>query len=426
MRALWSSLREDHLVRNSAFIVLTNAAMAGFGFVFWLLAARLYPADDVGLATTLVTATILLSYASLLGFNSTLVQRLPTSTRGGEEISGAVALVVPFAAVLALGYVLLLPEAVPEFGFVRAHPWHVLAFVLGTATAAASLLTDAVFIAHRKAEVNLLTDGFVQGGLRVLLPLLLVGLGAMGLYDATAGASTVAVLVSIVIMGRRFGYRLSPRVAPIRGQGILRLSASNYVANLVTMVPVLMLPLVVVHAHGAAAGGYYYIAIQVANLLYSVALAMAQSTLAEGSHHGASFSTLARRSGVLQVCVLVPGGLVVAAASSLLLGVFGPGYQQHGRMTLVVFALAAPAVGLNYWTSALLRLVGRQAQLVASNVVYTAVTVGAALLWVDRGLPWVALAWLVGNLVSGAYGLAALLLGSHDVGLRRAVAVPAG
>jgi O-antigen/teichoic acid export membrane protein len=409
LRAAMGAWRRDHLVRNSIYIVLSNATMGLFGFGFWLIGARLFTTTQVGLATTLVTATILIGYASLLGFNSTLVQSLPRSRCQDEEISSAVVLVFPFAALLSLAYLLVLPEFVPAFAFVRSNPLHVAVFVLGTAFAAVNLLTDSVFIAHRAAQFNLIADGLVQSGLRLLLPVTMVSLGAMGIYYATGIASFVAVLVSLWLMRRYFGHRLQLRASWAVLRGFLRSSAANYVANVLTMVPILVLPLVVVHGLGAPSGGYYYISIQIANLLYSVALAVAQSMLAEGSQHGASFGALARRSGLIQLYVLVPGGVLMALLAPFILLIFGRSYSDNGTTALVVFALSAPIVGLNFWTSSLLRLRGQLGALIGSNLVYTVSMCALAALWVDKGLGWVAGAWLLGNLLSGAFGVAALL-----------------
>lgn len=41
----------DPLYKNSVFMMLSSVTNAGFGFFFWMIAARLYSAEDVGLAS---------------------------------------------------------------------------------------------------------------------------------------------------------------------------------------------------------------------------------------------------------------------------------------------------------------------------------------------------------------------------------------
>ncbi len=51
MHRLIQRLR-DPLYKNSFFIMLSSITNAGFGFFFWMIAARLYSAEDVGLIST--------------------------------------------------------------------------------------------------------------------------------------------------------------------------------------------------------------------------------------------------------------------------------------------------------------------------------------------------------------------------------------
>lgn len=404
-----AALRHDHLMRNALFILLSNATMGAFGFGFWLIGARLFSTSDVGLATTLVTATILISYASLLGFNSTFVRLLPTSVHRDDEISTGLLLTFVSATGLSVLYVVVVPQFVPQLGFVRSSPAYVIGFIATTAFSCVNLLTDAIFIAYRSAHFNMIVDGVVQSGLRMALPVLFVGLGAFGIYAASGIAAFAAVALSVLLLVTRFGYRPRLVVSLDVLRRVLRYSAANYTSNLLAMVPILLLPLLVVHRLGAAPGGYFYIAYQIANLLFAVGMAIGQSLFAEGSQRDASFASLVRRSGIAQLVVVVPGAAVLMASAPWILGIFGAGYRSHATATLVVFAASAPAVALNFWTTSLLRIRDRLAPLIWSNVVYAAVVCGLAAVWVDGGLVWTAVAWLIGNLVSGLYGVAALL-----------------
>jgi len=46
----------DPLYRNSLFMAFTSVFNAGCGFFFWMIAARLYTVEQVGLATALISA----------------------------------------------------------------------------------------------------------------------------------------------------------------------------------------------------------------------------------------------------------------------------------------------------------------------------------------------------------------------------------
>ena len=43
---------KDPLYKNSFFIMLTTITNSGFGFIFWMIAAKFYPKEDVGISPT--------------------------------------------------------------------------------------------------------------------------------------------------------------------------------------------------------------------------------------------------------------------------------------------------------------------------------------------------------------------------------------
>ena len=62
----------DPLYKNSFFIMLTSISNAGFGFAFWMLAAKFYP-KDVGVATALISSIALLAGISMLGLDYSII-----------------------------------------------------------------------------------------------------------------------------------------------------------------------------------------------------------------------------------------------------------------------------------------------------------------------------------------------------------------
>jgi O-antigen/teichoic acid export membrane protein len=398
-------LRSDHLVRNSFFIMLSTAAMGGFGFLFWLVAARLFTSGQIGVATTLISATILISYLGQFGFDATFVRFLPTSSDRNAEINTGVTLVAGGSLLLALAYILVVPSFVPALRFVRSSPLYAAGFVVFTALGSLNLVTDAVFIAYRAAKYNFIVDGLIQGLSKLALPVLVVGLGAFGIFTASTGAALVAVIFSIIFLARHFDYRPSIQVSPAVLRHVLTFSGLNYVASLLNVVPVLFVPAIVINARGASEAGYYYVAFQMANLLYAVSFAISASLFSEGSYEDGNLERLAWRAAKDLGLLAVPAVGLLSGGGRWLLLAFGREYSLHAGPALAVLGLAVPAVSLNMWSHVMLRLSRQLGVLVWSNVVLVVVTCGLALLWVHRGLAWVALAGLLGNLAAGVAAL---------------------
>ena len=212
----------DKVLRNSFFLLASTLFMAGLGFVFWVIVARLYSPAEVGLATSLLAASTLIAYVSQLGLNNTMIRfRAPGAAHSGQVTQYCV-LVALAACVIACLYLVGLQWYGRKLLFIEAHPAQLLAFVFFCSCTALTLLTDAVFIAERKAEYTVVTDGLVQSLTKLALPAALVGMGAFGIVAATGAGYAAGVLASFFLMYRKLGLR--PRKP---GPGELAWSASS-------------------------------------------------------------------------------------------------------------------------------------------------------------------------------------------------------
>src|ERR1035437_7011030 len=104
----YNHLSNDSLYRNSIYLMLSTAVMSFFGFFFWIINARLFKPEQVGIATTLISVVTLISSFSLLGLNSAIVRYLPTSERKNKKINTSFTLIVLTSALMALIYLIFI------------------------------------------------------------------------------------------------------------------------------------------------------------------------------------------------------------------------------------------------------------------------------------------------------------------------------
>jgi O-antigen/teichoic acid export membrane protein len=156
---------------------------------------------------------------------------------------------------------------------------------------------------------------------------------------------------------------------------------------------------------GGAETAYLTVVFQIAFVLYGVSFAIGEALFAEGSFDESRLASLLKRSGMLLLTVQLPAVIVVVVVGPLVLGVFGPGYREHGQYLLEIVAIGAIPVALHTWADFALRLLGLMKCLIASGVMCTAVTLGLAQLWGTRGLEWFGWALVAGTLVSGVFGV---------------------
>lgn len=371
-----SGLRDNHMVRNSMWLLLNTGLQAGLGFVFWILAAHVFTTPAVGRATSLLSATTLIAYVALLGIGTTLIRYLPTSDHRNTLITAGLLLVGSFSALLALGYALAAPAFASSIAFLAHRTLFVVGFVFMSTATAINLVTDAVFIAFRRAWVNALVDGGIGGVTRLLLIPVAAGSGAYGLYSASVGGFAAAAIASIILIWTQLHVRprLGGAVAVVRP--LLRFSGANYLGGVFTLAPAFVVPLIVLARLGASAAAYYYVAFQLANLVFAAGYAVSQSFLAEGAHGEEELRILTRRAARILAVLTLPACLVVAVGAPMLLDIFGPSYSSHGTGVLVLMALAAIPVAALNWLVTILRLVRQLVAVAVSNGVYAVVICG--------------------------------------------------
>jgi O-antigen/teichoic acid export membrane protein len=390
------------MMRNSLYLILNSGVQAGLGFAFWIIMTRLFSSADVGRASSLISAMAVISYVALLGLNSTFVRYLPTASNRDGLISVGLLLVAFCGAAIALLYILATPVIAPRLAFVSRHPALAVGFIVLTAAAAVNLLTDAVFVASRKSGYNALVDGGIGGVTKILSGLMLTGTGAYGLFCAYAGGSATAAVASVVLMGVALRCRPSLHRPFQTLRPLLRFSGANYAGNVLIVLPTLLVPLIALDRIGAPAAAYYFVAFQVASLLYSTAYSVEQAFLAEGSHAELDWRELLRRSRRLLMTLCVPACFILVIAAHWVMLVFGAKYSEGGAVSLVILALAAIPIAANNWLWTVLRLSGRLKALVLSSAVYATGICGLAWFLAPHGLNALTAAWPIGGLLGTA------------------------
>ena len=393
------------ITESSLFLMGSTGLTAGLGYCFWILVGHTYTPQRVGLATSLINTISLISYLSLFGFNSVLIRHQAKGPARNRQLT--ISLLITAVGGLAFGnlFLALLPWISPKLLFIRQDPWYAFFFVVFCTFAAVNLLTDSVFMAARLPQYNLLVDGVVQSLSKLAMPIFLVTFGAVGIVASTGVGFAAAVIASLIAMYVVLGFRPDFGFGGTRLREQARYSLASYGSALLNLLPQLVLPLLALARLGSEAEAYYFMAFQIANMVYTASHSIGDATFSEASHDISLLGEALRRSARLNLIVLVPAVAVLTVGGGLVLSLFGQVYAQHARGLLVLLVAGAFAVALNNWSSNALRVLGRMRAFVISNVFFAVVSIGMAAATASRGLIWVGAAWVAGNFVSGIAAL---------------------
>lgn len=396
------------LLMNAFYLMLSTLVVAAMGFVFWVVVTRTYDTVAVGLATTLLSVSGLLSLLGLAGFDTTFVRFLPRSPQKNEYINSGLVLVAVVSAILAVGVGIALPMLSPSLSFLNA-PMALISFVFFTVVSSLNILTNAVFMAFKHAKYILIINTLFSV-FKVLLPLLGLGGGAVMIFSLAGSAQLLGLVLSLIWMKRNFGYRFAPQLHLDVLRVVRKFSLSVYASSILNLLPPTLLPLIIVHHMGPSQAAYYYMAFTIAGVLYTIAYASMQSVFVEGSHDQADLRAHVTKAAKLIAVLLLPAALLTAAASSLWLKAFGQEYAHSAATLLRIFALSALPVAVYSALGAIFKVTKHLQGVVGMNVVYAVVILGLSYWLVPRfGLVAVGWAWMIGNTAAAGSGLLFLI-----------------
>ncbi|MGE5137881.1 MAG: lipopolysaccharide biosynthesis protein [Rudaea sp.] len=332
------------LYRNGYALLLSSGTSSILGFVFWVLAARFYPAETVGAGSALVSAMLFLSGLAQLSFISALVRYVALAGRGVYRFVGAayltsVVLSVVFAGIFILG----IDRWSPALAFVSRDRLWALGFLVGTVAWSIFALQDTVLTGLRQT-VWVPIENTISNAVKIILMLVLAGAAreagifASWIIPAAAAIPPVNWLIFRRIIPK---HTVEARFADA---GLDRLEvgryvAGNFAASLFSLASTTLLPIIVTNEAGAVSNAYFYPAWMITTSLQLVAFNMTTSLTVEGALDQARLLAYARRVLLQILRLLVPLVALIVLAAPYVLLPFGREYAAEGAAVLRLLVL---------------------------------------------------------------------------------------
>lgn len=406
--------RHNTLYLNAMYLLFSTLVVAVTGFVFWLVVTRAYPSSAVGLATTLLSVSSLLSLLGLTGFDITFVRFLPHAANKNAYINSGLIVVALVSGTLAIGTAVLLPLWSPNLGLLH-QPLLFAGFVFFTVVTALNTLTNAVFLAFKQARYILLVNTLFSLS-KIALPLVVYSGSAMTIFTLAGLAQLIGLILSVVWLYKKCGYKFGLALDRRALGEVKKFAFTVYIASVLNLLPPSIVPLLIVHDLPARHAAYYYMAFTVASVLYTIAYSSMQSVFAESSHNEAALKAHVKKAAFLIGVTLVPAAVVAALLSGPLLSLFGAEYAANGAPLLRWFALAAVLVATYSALGAIFKVTKHLPAIVAMNIVYAVVIISlSAWLLPAHGVVAIGWAWLAGNAAACAVG-GLFLVTKHNEG----------
>jgi len=368
--------------------MISSGGSAVVGIVFWIVAARLFTATQVGQATAEIAAMLLLSTLAQLSFGSIFERFLPVAGEfTGGFVKRAYLLCTACGFVLALGYLAL------GFGhsFIpSSFGWRIL-FVAAVVFWTVFALQDSVLIGLRASRwVAVENIGFGVAKLAVL-PLVIAISRGEGIFVAwTTPVIPAIVAVSWYLFRHRMpehaATTLSSEALPTTRR-LLYLATAQYATLLSSVFLPSLVSLIVIQRLGAVASAHYYLPAMIATNLGLFAWGIVRSFLVEASTERDEVRRHANSTIRALVVVVVPSVLLGCVFAPQILRLFGGAYAAQG--------------------TSLMRM------LLISQLGSTVMVFYSAFAWLDQRVWWMS----VRNVVSSAIYLAMIYLLIGHIGI---------
>jgi O-antigen/teichoic acid export membrane protein len=327
------SLSSAPLYRNSLFMAFTSLLNAGSGFFFWIIAARLYEMEEVGLTTAIISYLGLIVLFSRLGFDFSIIRFF--STENKAIVYGTSLIITTIASLLiAISFISSVESLTPSLAILKK-PSYSLLFILIVIGDSVSAITGRAFVADRKADHYFFQNIFMS--LRVLFLIPLSFLGAIGIFCSLGFSYLITSFFGLIIIRKSIG-TIGPKMNIEFIRKSFKFSSWNYVSNVLSIAPTMIIPLMVINILGEAEAAKYYIAFAIANLVFAIPISFGTSLFVEGSH-GEALKKSSIRAIKASLCLLLPVVLIIFFFGDLLLGLLREEYiDAFGLLRLFVLS----------------------------------------------------------------------------------------
>lgn len=401
------------MAQNSVALILAKVATMGLGFLFWLVAARLFAPADVGLASGAVSAMMLITQLALFGVGSAVISLYPARKDDPSGLlDGALTIVSGAALVGAAIFLVLAATVLQNLQVVAEQPLFAIGFALMCVLGTAGIVLDQTSTVLRRGD-QVLVRGVLNGLVSLIgLPLVLLlpsGQQAQAIFDVWVfGAVVMCAWAAVQLRRTVAGYRPRARTAGMSRE-LMTVGLPNHLLTLADRAPALLLPVLITELLSPTQNAYWYAVWMMAWVVFIIPVQVGMTLFAEASHGSKPLGVLVRQ-GVKHALVLGVGAAVVLElAAPLALSVLGHRYADAGTAPLRILLISlVPMTFVQAYY-----VVGRARRRLTEATIAAAVTgvagvTAAALAGQAYGLEGVAIAWVVVQLLAGGWAAARL------------------
>lgn len=391
------NLFKDSLLKNSIYLMATNFITYFIGFFFWVIAARYYSPKDIGITSAIFSGVSLISVIGSLGLSRALIYYLPREKNTDKIISSCLAINIIssmiFSLVFILGFKIWSPELMGTLNNIE----DVLIFIIIAMAVSVSGLIGAAFTAGRRSSFQMVKE-VVYHFAKIFPLIFLVEFGAMGIIISIGIGLALSTTIGFILLFKIWKYLPRLSLDPII-KSMAKFSAGNYIADIFSNLPRLILPIMILNMIGAKSAGYFYIAIMMATLLYGISQSISSSLLVESSDKDKFWNNV-NKSIKFNLIILIPGLLSFIVFGKFILGIFNPDYAENATLTMIILAATSLPLSLINIFNTVRNAQNRVMGMIKMNILVASITLILSIPLIRfMNIEGIAISYLIANII---------------------------
>ncbi len=403
---------------SSIGLMAGRVASMGLGFLAWLVAARLFAPDQVGLASGAVAAMMFCVQLALVGIGSAVIALFPRYREDpGELLNSSLASVTLVSLIMSVAFLALARGLFHELDAVAATPALAIAFLAMTLFGAVNVVLDNVSVAIRRGD-QVLTRNAAFGMVTIGVPLGLAatrtgtGAGSGIILLAWTLAGLTACAIGALQLRRSlpgFHLRLELRAGLVRR--LVGVGLPNWALTMTERGPALLMPVLVTELISPTANAFWYATWMMAWVVMIIPISVGQTLFAEAAREPERAAAATRHGLITSLGLGITAAAAMALLARIALGLLGSTYADAGEWALRILVVTVVPFSFIQAYYALCRASGRLAEATAAGAIFGAGAVAVAVAaGIGAGLAAMAGGWLVVQCLAGGWAAMRLVV----------------
>lgn len=355
--------------KNSYYLIANYIIGSVLGFVFWIIAAKFYNTSDVGMAVLLISTSTILTNISILGLDVSVVKFLATEVEKVSFVNMCITIISFVALLTSILFILGINIWAPKLIYLKNSILFIILFTSFTIGYALFMFLNNVFVALRDTKYSFAQNTLLSI-LKIPLIIVLTSFSALGLFGSWGFSVIIAIFVGLLFSLKQLlpEYSIYPVFKKNTLIKIMKFSTGNYLVNISSTVPILLIPIIISNFLPPEQNAYFYIAYTIASILFIIPQAFSLSLFAEGSFNWNNFFPNLKKAVKLVYPILILGVLFSLLFGYNVLLIFGEDYATGGYYLLCLLSISSIFLGINSFFNTYLKIKSQLRKLLSLNI----------------------------------------------------------